>query len=145
MELLVLLFLVWIVAVSVSATWGLRRAGFRKGQRPPSLNVSHEFDETALSATGGARVGRWNATFPLATLTADQAYIRIEIALMPTVWIPRDAVLMTHRVRTAGGSGVRFDTHDGQFDGVIFWTFQARRLLRKLDQLGWTVERRDVP
>jgi hypothetical protein len=143
--------MIWIVLITlpvaflVGEMW-LRHRGYR-WESPSRLRPSHQFDDRSSSFTGGARIGAWNATWPLALLTVDHEWVRIRIRIpLPVfvprpVWIPRAAVESIERITVPLGPGVIFRTADHAYDGVIFWFFGRRKLLRRLSYYGWPTDR----
>jgi len=145
-----LLFVVW------QRTWGhLEGQGSRLSQMPPSSDPDHQFDE-AGSATfrGAAWVGRWwRATSPLIRLRLDDSWARVGGSLqlfegrfggpLP-VWIERSAVVGVHQVRLHFNRGIRFETGDGRYDGVIFWPRDSAAVLDALRDHGWPVSDGDI-
>lgn len=122
--------------------WGiqvrLKRQGYRPGQRPPSRSVTYAFDPpNSVKLKGGARVGRYNATVPLVTLTLDQNWAHL--SGFASVWISRSEVEGVRRINGTLGSGIMFDTADGRLDGVIYWTFEPARVLRAFDWYDWPI------
>jgi hypothetical protein len=116
----------------------LKDQGYRPGQTAPSRAVHHSFDPlTSMRVRGGSRVGRWNATYPVVTLSADPEWAHLS-GLVP-VWISRAEVVSVRPIRSALGQGIRFDTADGVLDGVIFWTFDGPGVLQGFARLGWPV------
>lgn len=84
-------------------------------------------------------MGWFNATFPLASVTLDDRWASIDG--FATVWIDREAVVRVRHIWTLMGGGVRFDTEDGRYDGVIFWSFSSASVLDAFARFGWPVER----
>jgi hypothetical protein len=128
----------------------LERQGHRPSQAAPSAVPDHEFDEArSASFRGGARVGRANATAPLVRLRADEEWVHISGALRlfggpPPVWIERDAVARVKRISILRNPGINFESADGRYDSVIFWTFDPGAVLDALRERGWPVPD-DVP
>lgn len=117
----------------------IRRSGYRASQQPPRPpSVEHDFHgEHVVSVRGGVRIGWMNATWPLASLTVDQECAVIRSSLIGRVHVRRDDVRLVQVVRAPLGSGIRFVTDAGSFDGVIFWTFSVARVASMLAGLGW--------
>lgn len=124
----------------------LRSQGHRASQPPPRRRIAHRFDPArSTRLTGGTRVGRWNATWPLVKLEVDPDWVRLDLGLLARApgglggetWIPRTDVVAVRRVRSAMGSGIRFDSASGSFDRVIFWTFRVDAALFELARWGW--------
>jgi hypothetical protein len=133
--------LIFVVLGGALVTWvvvsgrQLRAQGHDPSRLPPKRDIDHEFDPaTSKKVRGGGRVGSWNATMPLVTLTADSAWVRLSGALK--VWIDREDVTHVQAVRTAGGSGIRFASRSGAYDGVVFWCSPSS-ILPDLQRFGW--------
>lgn len=103
--------------------------GPRPGEAPPSLTMR-----------GGARVAGANASIPLVELYLDSQRAHIQGPLLPEVWIDRAKVTNVRRVRAVVGSGIRFESPSGEYDGVVFWTFDFRGVLSAFALYGWPVQ-----
>lgn len=89
---------------------------------PPGIKSEHRFEPaTSTSLTGGARVGRMNASVPLVTLVLDEQ--GAHLSQVGARWIARDGVTYVSPVRRPFRWGLRFNTEEGDLDGLIFWTF----------------------
>ena len=101
-------------------------------------HLDHSFSPGARRAfTGGLRKGVVNVSWPLARLTVDCDAIRIKAPLLSTVWVQRPQVVAVRRVSGAFlVPGIRFETTDGAYDGVIFWSFSPDDVLAGLHALG---------
>lgn len=123
----------------------LLRQGYQPSRMPPSLDPDHSFDaERSASFRGGSRVGRGNATAPLVELRFDGSWAHLSgigrsFGGVVPVWIDEAAVLGVQPVRALLGSGIRFDTGDGRYDDVIFWTSNPASVLGALRDHGWPV------
>jgi hypothetical protein len=132
---------VWLLRFSLSRH--LQRQGYRPSRLPPALDPDHEFDMThSVSFRGGSRVGRGNATMPLVQLRFDDDWAHLSGAGQffggpAPVWIDRSAVLGVRRISAPLGRGIRFDTSDGRYDGVIFWTSSPGEVLDALHDHNW--------
>src|SRR5262245_14998052 len=98
---------------------------------------------STFSRTGGARIGSFNASWPLATLSATSDTVRLSC-------IGRQYVFLKSNVRGLsrhGGvfsTGLRIEhTVSAYPELVVFWTFGFGTLKRVLDSLGYEV--RDAP
>lgn len=135
------LLVVFIPFIAVMTTFmlliegNLYRQGYRRRRTPQSGIVHHTFDPGAsTSFRGGSRVGRWNASIPQAELQVDQTRLRQQLLAS------LDRTISRHRrakIRGTLGNGIRFETTDGRYDGVIFWTWKTTDVLAGLEQLGW--------
>ena len=131
-------FLGIMVTLGLVMENGLRRQGFRARRKPPPTWPRHSFDpDSSVKYRGGSRVGWWNMTAPLVPLRADEAWVHLD-GFVP-VWIERLAVTGVRAIRGFPRWGVRFDTVDGRYDGVIFWTSDSAGVLAALGRLGWPV------
>lgn len=134
-----------LALVRFSLSRHLQHQGYRPSRLPPSLNPDHTFDAAhAVSFRGGSRVGRGNATRPLIELRFDQDWAHLSgrgqfFGGSTPVWIDRSVVLGVRRIGVPLSSGVRFDTGDGRYDGVIFWTSTPAEVLGALHDHGWPV------
>ncbi len=123
----------------------LERQGYRPSRTPPSLDPDHHFDETcSVTFRGGSRVGRGNATAPLVTLRFDDNWAHLSgggrlFGGPAPVWIDRSAVLGVGQVRLPLSPGIRFETDDGRYDGVIFWTKSPAAVLGALRDHDWPI------
>jgi hypothetical protein len=140
-----ILFFGLLALLRVSLSRHLERQGYRPSSTPPSLDLDHSFDEArSVSFRGGSRVGRGNATVPLVKLRFDETWAHLSGAgrlfggVVP-VWIDRSAVLGVRRVRGPLSPGIRFDSADGRYDGVIFWTKSPAAVLGALRDHGWPI------
>lgn len=116
----------------------LKRQGYRPRQQPPSRSVRYSFDpENSVKLRGGSRVGRANASVPLVTLTIDHEWAHLS-GLVP-VWIGRSEVEKVRPIKGTLGSGIMFDTPDGELDGTIFWTLEPPRVLAAFEWYRWPV------
>ena len=130
------LFLGAFAGLVVWMSLRLKRQGYRMSQSPPSRSISHEFDPAnSVKLKGGSRIGGANASVPLVTLTLDHEWAHLS-GLSP-VWIKRSEVEQVRRINGTLGSGIMFDTAEGQLDGVIFWTFDSPQVLHAFGWYGW--------
>jgi sulfite exporter TauE/SafE len=141
---------VWTSVVLIAAFFGatftlnwslpyvspLRRQGYRFEVHPPAGNTAYHFDpSTSWHARGGVRIGRFNATVPLARIDIDERCVAIRS--------PWGRIVIEHSdvtdVRTIGrlSPGIFFESVDGRFDGVIFWSFSSFRIRQALRWFGW--------
>ena len=129
------------IAYIVGCWVGLRRAGFQAKRQPPKQSAPHQFGPGALVRTGGARVGRFNATVPLVRMTVDQDWANLSGPLI-SVWLARTDVSRVRRIRVFPilGDGVMFDSADGRFDGVVFWAVAASEAVACMASLGWDTQ-----
>lgn len=114
----------------------LRRQGFDPKRDVSNQPVGHAFSEDAEVWKCGARAGRMNITIPLATVTFDRTWLRVEGVPTYDVWVERQRVVGLSRVRFLWSSGVRFATEDGRYDGLIIWTRPG--MVGALTAQGWS-------
>ena len=81
-----------------------------------------------------------NASVPLVELYIDSQWGHIQGPLLPDVWIDRAKVTNVRRVGAVIGSGIRFESSTGEYDGVVFWTFNFKRVLSAFAACGCPVE-----
>jgi hypothetical protein len=115
----------------------LRGQGFRAAVTPSNLPLAHRFGDDASRIRCGARLGRMNATYPLALVTIDAVAVRVEGVPTFDTWVERSAVEGVVDVRFLWGRGVRFRARDGRYDGVIIWC--GHRVREALAQHGWPI------
>jgi hypothetical protein len=113
----------------------LRRQGFRRETSPSNVPLRHRFDDSASQFRCGARAGRINATWPLATVTVDGEALRVEGIPTYDIWVERSVVEAVEPIRWFVGSGVRFRSGDGRYDGLVLWG--GRKLRASLARHGW--------
>jgi hypothetical protein len=117
------------------------RAGSRTLSAPPKRVVDHTFSDSAFAEIGGARVGWWHATYPLAKVTADAEWVRISLAFgIRQVWIGRAETWQIRRSSDRATSGLAFDCTDGLFDSVVWWSMSGGRAIAELAERGWPVQ-----
>jgi hypothetical protein len=51
------------------------------------------------------------------------------------------SVRCTRKIRGVLGNGVRFETADGRYDGLIFWIWNATAVPTTFERLCWPVHR----
>jgi hypothetical protein len=141
MPVLVLIPFVALLSWFIVAEMQLRSGGYVRTAPVPTLRVSHDFQPGQhLSVRGGSRVRGANASIRLVTLSADEAWAHMSSAgFTGEVWIDRSAVTQVRAIRTVGGGAIRFETADGMYDSVVFWTFSPRDVLARLSHYGWPV------
>jgi hypothetical protein len=112
----------------------LRRQGFNPKAELMTTRPGHRFTDASLWKCG-ARVGRINATFPLAMVTFDRDWLRVEGVPTCDVWVDRARVSSIQPVRYLWSNGIRFVAPDGRYDGLIIWTRAG--MTGELRSAGW--------
>ncbi|NPA46826.1 MAG: hypothetical protein GXO24_06400 [Chlorobi bacterium] len=80
-----------------------------------------------LQLTGGARIGRMNASFPFATLSADKEKLELDVSLLGNyVFLPSDIVsIEPYRVVPFLGEGIKINHRVADYNPkIIFWSFK---------------------
>lgn len=87
------------------------------------------------------RSGRWNATWPFATLTADanSLTVRSPVAGPTDLIVRRNQLAEVRTIRRFWSKGLAFKTSDCTSDSSVFWTapFKHDYVVRSLKRLGW--------
>jgi hypothetical protein len=136
----VLFTLVVFASLMLLDIYPLRRQGYRALRWPP-FESPYSFDP-ARSQTfrGGARVGLTNSTLGLVTLTIDERHASLRGLMIVPTGVDRRYCTGVRRIGGVIGKGVRFDSADGRYDGVIFWTGNPQAVLETLRSLGWPMQ-----
>jgi hypothetical protein len=96
-------------------------------------------DPKTLSATGGARLGLLNATWPFARLTADANMLRLSVLGAPLTFT-RESVLELSAMRGFFSRGLQIKHAESAYPKrIIFWCFNLDALTTGLRRLGWMV------
>lgn len=96
-------------------------------------------EKAALSMTGGARLGPFNATWPLARLAADPKTLKLSV-LGKALVFPRESVLELIAMKGFITHGLEIrHTQSSYPNRIIFWTFNPTALKAGLERLGWRV------
>ena len=80
-----------------------------------------------LQLTGGARIGRMNASFPFATLSVDKEKLELDVSLLGHyVFQSSDIVsIEPYRVVPFLGEGIKINHRVANYDPkIIFWSFK---------------------
>ena len=101
--------------------FSLRRQGFNPKVEVKITRPGHDFCDASVWKCG-ARIGRMNATIPMAIVTFDRDWLRVEGVPTYDVWVERTAVSSVQPIRYLWSKGIRFVTADGRYDGLIIWT-----------------------
>lgn len=112
----------------------LRRQGFNPNAEVKIARPGHAFTGASIWKCG-ARIGWINATWPIATVTFDRDWLRVEGVPTYDVWVDRTKVSAVQPVRYLGGKGIRFVSTDGRYDGLIVWT--RKGMTEALHSAGW--------
>ena len=81
-----------------------------------------------------------NWTMPLVTLTFDDRHASLRGLMLIPVEIDRNFCTNVRRIGLVFRTGIRFDSTDGRFDGVIFWSRNPVAVREALGALGWPVD-----
>jgi hypothetical protein len=94
---------------------------------------------STLSRTGGARIGYFNASWPLATLSATSDRIGLS-CVSREFSFPKSSIRRLSRHRGRFSSGLRIEhTVSSCPELVVFWTFGYKTLKDGLENLGYEV------
>lgn len=118
----------------------LRRSGYRPWRTPPMAGGGgHRFLPGSSSTfRGGAASPPVKLSGPSVVLTVDAGWAHLRgTGGMIDVWIPRDRVTEIRVVRLTTGTAVRFLSVAGDYDGVLFYSFNVAPLLSALRTHGW--------
>jgi hypothetical protein len=98
-----------------------------------------------FTQTGGARVGNFNASFPLATLSADSEALHLS-CLGREYHFPRSSIRRLCRQRGLFSVGLRIEhAQDSLPEFIVFWasmfswTSGFQKLRTQLESLGYDV------
>jgi hypothetical protein len=96
-------------------------------------------DKPAVSMMGGARLGLFNATWPLARLTADRTTLKLSV-LGKALVFSRESVLELIAIKGLISHGLQIrHTDDSYPSRIIFWTFSPSALKSGLESIGWRI------
>ena len=112
----------------------LRRQGFNPNVEVKVARPGHEFADASIWKCG-ARIGRMNATIPMATVTFDREWIRVEGVPTYDVWVDRTKDSAIQPIRYLWSRGLRFTSKDSRYDGLIIWTRSG--MTEALRSAGW--------
>lgn len=98
----------------------LRRQGFNPRVEVKITRPGHYFTDGSVWKCG-ARIGRMNASIPMAIVTFDRDWLRVEGVPTYDVWVERTTVSSVQPIRYLWSKGIRFVTVDGRYDGLIIW------------------------
>jgi hypothetical protein len=94
----------------------------------------------AFSQIGGARLGLFNATWPLAKLVVDPAELELRVLGIKFTF-PKTSITKISVYSALFSKGLRIE-HDGNTKAprfVVFWTFNLAKLTESLSQSGYHV------
>jgi|EndMetStandDraft_3_1072993.scaffolds.fasta_scaffold377988_1 hypothetical protein len=112
----------------------LRRQGFNPKVEVKITRPGHRFTDASVWKCG-ARIGRMNASIPMAMVTFDRDWLRVEGVPTYDVWVDRTTVSFVQPIRYLWGTGIRFVTEDGRYDGLMIWTRAG--MTEALRSAGW--------
>jgi hypothetical protein len=120
----------------------LRRSGYRPWRTAPLLGGSDQFLPEASSTFHGA-----GAHPPVqlsgpgtVRLQLDPAWVHLYgTGGLIDVWIPRERITEVKTIPMTTSTAVHFGSASGDFDGVLFYSFNPTSLLASLRAHGWPV------
>jgi hypothetical protein len=93
---------------------------------------------STFAQIGGARIGFFNATWPLARLSADRDAIALRCLFKLT--FPSNGITRLSRYRGFISTGLQIEHTVPRYPGfILFWTFNFDTLKRELEALSYTV------
>jgi hypothetical protein len=107
-------------------------------------------DPDFFSQRGGVRLDLFNATWPMATLSADKDSLRLWcppglLSLNRLFVFPRDKIRRLSKYRGLWSSGLRIEHMEGSFPQfIVFWSFNFTKLKSELMRLDYDVEDRRI-
>jgi hypothetical protein len=100
---------------------------------------SHERIEMSYSQFGGARLGLFNATWPLAKLVAGPEELKLWVLGIKLAF-PKASITRLSEHRGYMSTGLRVEhSNPSAPQFIVFWTFDLSTLLRELSSLGYPV------
>lgn len=106
---------------------------------PPDWD-SRETIRDAVSSTGGARIGRMNATWPFATLTARRDTLLLNATLLGRYSFDPTQVISIEKYTLIPvlGSGIRIHHNVPTYPKkIVFWCFTPASLIRRIKETGF--------
>jgi hypothetical protein len=95
---------------------------------------------STFSQTGGARIGLFNASWPLATFSATSDRIRLCSVGRECVFLKSQVVLSRYEGFLGPGAGLRIEHANADYPNfIVFWTFRFEALRKGLESLGYEV------
>jgi hypothetical protein len=95
---------------------------------------------TTRSFIGGARLGRFNATFPFARLIVSPGKLSLH-CIRTYDLAPKEVICTLYGMLPLISAGVRFNHIDKDYpDPLIFWCLSRRRVLAALCEAGFEVQ-----
>jgi hypothetical protein len=139
------LIVVWVMtaaallAAAVVDQVRLRRNGYRRWCNAPVIGGDHLFDRDAsASFRGGGAHASVMLSGPIVVLDADPEWIHLYgTGGMMEVWISRSRITGIKLIRLTTATAVRFIGAEGEYDGVLFFTFRPTALVDALRTHGW--------
>lgn len=120
----------------------LRRSGYRPWRTAPLLGGSHVFlpDSSSTFHGAGVRPPVQLSGPGTVRLQLDPAWVHLYgTGGLIDVWIPREGITEVKTVPMTTSTAVRFGSSSGDFDGVLFYSFNPASLLASLRAHGWPV------
>jgi uncharacterized protein (DUF427 family) len=98
----------------------------------------------SIKKTGGARIGRANATWPFATLTVTKHYIRLNASILGNYIFKSSDIVSIEAFR---GSGIKINhTVSDYKEKIIFWTMgNPKEMIRKIEESGFLSNTDPIP
>jgi hypothetical protein len=119
-----------------------RRSGYRPWRIAPVVGGGHQFlsDSSSTFHGAGAQPPVQLSGPRTVRLQLDSIWVRLYgTGGLIDVWIPRERITEVRSVRLMTSTAVRFLSTSGDFDGVLFYSFNPMPLLASLREHGWPV------
>ena len=94
---------------------------------------------TELRVTGGARIGRANATWPFATLTVNKDKLQLNATIIGNLVFKPDNIISIVPYSGFISRGLKINHKVSEYnDPVVFWTFSSPvKLIKMIEQTGF--------
>ena len=136
-KVLLVVFVVWAVGYS-AILWSLRRKGLAVFRFPPSDGPGPFEGDRASTFRVSGRLAFMRGGGRI-TLQVDETHAALSGFVWTKVNIERDRCTAVHAVDYRRG-GLRFESADGRYDGVLIWSAARPEITAALADLGWPVE-----